>query len=78
MILVNIVRYPGDRTRESGDVLALISMLLHCQISQLITYAGGGGGGRGRRDENSGPTRQIFKKLLNKNAIKAKIGEAPR
>ena len=44
MILVNIVRYPGDRTRESGDVLALISMLLHCQISQLITYAGGGVG----------------------------------
>ncbi len=32
------------------------------------------GGGEGKGDETA-PSRQIFEKLVNKNAIKPKIGE---
>jgi hypothetical protein len=35
------------------------------------------GRGRGRGDETASPPRQIFKKLVNKNAIKPKIGGPP-
>jgi hypothetical protein len=45
-------------------------------FAHLIDAHREGGGGRGKGDETA-PPRQIFEKLVNKNAIKPKIGGPP-
>jgi hypothetical protein len=40
-------------------------------------HAGGGGGVRGEGVYETAPPRQIFEKLVNKKAIKPKIGGPP-